>query len=230
MRREPRQAARRFMRPDVVDADPASNLEWNRQRWGQAEGWSSYDRFGYRWSGGVQQTVGALARFTDEQFRPFTGGRYDLRILEIAPGAGRFTAELIRYASELCLLDLNEAALDVCRQRFSYFPTPITYVVGSGTSFEGVPRDAAWDAVVSYDSMVHMHPDVIAGYVSALPSILAPGGFAWLDHSGKGQRASGHRSAMTDALMRQLATDAGLEVVSQRFRNDWDCISVLRRP
>lgn len=219
-----------FIPPRVVDSDPTSNLEWNRQRWGQAEGWRSHDQFGYRWGGGFQQTVGSLARFADERFRPFTNGRYDLNILEIAPGGGRFTAELARYAASLCLIDLNEAALDVCRQRFSYLPTPIDYVVGNGTSFDGVPDGPVWEAVVCYDSMVHMHPDVIAGYIQALPTVLAVGGFAWLDHSGKGARPQGHRTAMTDALMREFAAEAGLEVVSQRFRNSWDCVSVLRRP
>ena len=213
-----------------MDEDLDSNLEWNRQRWGQRAGWQEHDEFGYRWGGGTRQTVGELAALADDHFRPLTEGRYDLRILEIAPGAGRFTAELVRYASAMCLLDLNDAALEVCRQRFSHLPTPIEYVTGSGTSFDGVPDGASWDAVVSFDSMVHMHPKVVGSYVAALPRVLAPGGFAWFDHSGHGGRSKGHRTAMTDAIMRDLAADAGLEVVSQDFRNEWDCISVLRWP
>ena len=35
---------------------------------------------------------------------------------------------------------------------------------------------------------------------------------------------------MTAELMATFATDAGLDRRDQVFRNDWDCISVLRRP
>ena len=69
---------------------------------------------------------------------------------------------------------------------------------------------------------------VIQRYVAAIPALLAPTGFAWLDHSGKGRREGGHRTAMTAELMVDFAEAAGLSVVSQIYRNDWDCVSVLR--
>ena len=220
---------RRFVPPSIEDRDIGTNLEWNRQRWGQRRGWRR-DRFGYRWGRGTQQTVGEIAQFADEFFRPHTAGRYDLRILELAPGAGRFTAELLRYASTMCLVDLNEAALEICRKRFAFVPTPMSYALTDGQSFDEVPQGTEWDAVVSFDSMVHMHPEVIRHYVASLATLLAPSGFAWLDHSGKGLREAGHRTAMTNEMMVEFAEAAGLSVVSQRYRNGWDCVSVLRRP
>lgn len=218
-----------FIQPSVEDHDVETNLEWNRQRWGQRDGWRRHDQFGYRWGRGTQQTVGQIARFADVFFRPHTDGRYDLRILELAPGAGRFTAELLRYASTMCVVDLNVASLDVCRERFSFVPTPISYALTDGRSFENVPEGSEWDVVASFDSMVHMHPEVIQRYVAAIPTVLAPTGFAWLDHSGKGRREGGHRTAMTAELMVAFAEVAGLSVVSQIYRNSWDCVSVLRR-
>ena len=78
--------------------------------------------------------------------------------------------------------------------------------------------------------MVHMHPDVVRGYVAQMPALLVDGGKAWLDHSGKGQRNSGARTAMTAELMVEFASEAGLTVKDQVFRNGWDCISVLGKP
>lgn len=219
-----------FVEPSVEDHDLATNLEWNRQRWGQKGGWQIQDQYGYRWGRGSQQTVGQVAQLADEFFRPHTTGRYDLRILELAPGGGRFTAELLRYASTMCLVDLNNASLEVCRERFDFVPTPMSYALTDGHSFDAVPESAEWDAVVSFDSMVHMHPEVIRQYVAKLPGLMAPSGFAWLDHSGKGLRAEGHRTDMTDKLMVEFAEAAGLSVISQRYRNQWDCISVLSGP
>jgi hypothetical protein len=51
-----------------------------------------------------------------------------------------------------------------------------------------------------------------------------------LDHSGKGEKSVGHRTDMTADRMAEIAARAGCEVVSQVFRNNWDCISVIQRP
>lgn len=212
----------------VDDVDPTTNLQWNLERWGQEAGWAERDEFGYRWGGGRQHTTGSVAAFWDEHFRPFTDDRYDLKILEIGPGAGRSTAELVRYAAEMCLVDLNTVAIDLCKQRLSYLLTTISYVVNDGQSLEEVPT-TDFDAVVSYDTMVHMHPKIVREYVRQIAELLVDGGFAWLDHSGKGEKVSGHRSAMTAELMAEFAGEVGLVVVDQRFRNDWDCISVLKK-
>jgi SAM-dependent methyltransferase len=219
-----------FRPPDVADQDLETNLEWNRRRWGQRDGWSDHDRFGYQWSGGYTRTAGDFARFVDDYFRPWTDGRHDLKILELAPGAGRFSAELIRYARSMVLVDLNEAAIELCRRRFEFYPTtPIEYCVNDGISLD-VVRAHDFDMFACHDSMVHMRPEIIESYVAELPRILVPGGLAWLDHSGRGAKKVGHRTAMTAELMVEFASASGLEVVDQRFRNSWDCVSVLRYP
>jgi SAM-dependent methyltransferase len=215
-----------FEEPRVDDVDRNTNIEWNRQRWGQPEGWSAHDGYGYQWGRGYQQTVGGLARFCDDELRPWTLGRYDLKICELSPGGGRFTAELIRYAGAMTLVDLNEAAIEVCRQRFSYYPTSMAFYVNDGLTLDVVPDDS-YDLVACFDSMVHMHPDVIDSYVASARRLLSAGGRLWLDHSGKGKREKGHRTDMTDQKMAILAQKHGYEVLSQSYRNDHDCVSVL---
>jgi hypothetical protein len=215
-------------RVSAGSADPDENIAWNRQRWGDHGTWRGLDSLGYRWSGGVEQTPATVARLADKFLRPYVADRYDLAILEISPGGGRMTAELVRYATRLSLVDLNAAAIDICRERFGLLPIPIEFVVNDGRSLAGV-RGRPFDLIACYDSMVHMHPDVVRGYVLQMTALLADGGMAWLDHSGKGQRSSGARTAMTDELMSQFAAEAGLTATDQVFRNDWDCISVLRR-
>jgi SAM-dependent methyltransferase len=216
-----------FSSPGISDVDRETNLEWNRRRWGQDAGWRAQDGYGYRWDQGYQQTVGQVSDLVDRFFRPHVGDRYDLRILELSPGGGRFTAELIRYASEMTLVDMNQACLDVCAERFQYYPTSIRMYCNDGTSLGMV--DGEFDVIACYDSMVHMHPDVAKGYVAQMGRLLAADGFIWLDHSGKGLRDRGHRTDITAESMAGFARDAGLDVASQEFRNEWDCISVLRR-
>jgi SAM-dependent methyltransferase len=209
--------------------DPASNVEWNRSRWGQEAGWLEHDRFGYQWGGGYIHTSNSVARFFDVNFRPYVGGRYDLDILEISPGAGRSTVEIIRYARTLALVDLNEVPIAICRERLKYYPNEVTYHVNDGRSLSCV-ADREFDLVASYDSMVHVHPDIVRGYVQQGAALLRPDGIIWLDHSGKGARKAGKRSSVTAELVVGWADELGLATVDQIWRNDWDCISVLRKP
>lgn len=208
--------------------DLKENLNYNRERWGSYDQWVQKDQFGYKWGGGVQQTTGGWAKFADEFLRPHTGGRYDHKILELAPGAGRFTAECIRYASKIDLLDMNQACLDICRKRFRYYPLEIGYFLNDGMSCD-ILGDRTYTLIVCCDSMVHMHPRIIEGYVTQFSVRLSIEGIMWLDHSGKGPRELGHRTDMTPEKMARYGLACGLRLVEQRFRNDHDCITVFRR-
>jgi SAM-dependent methyltransferase len=210
--------------------DPSGNVEWNRRRWGQEAGWQAHDHFGYRWgSRAYVHTSSSVAKFFDTHLRPYTGGRYDLDVLEISPGAGRSTVEIIRYANTLALVDLNEAPIEICRERLKYYPNEITYHVNDGQSLECV-ADREFDLVASYDSMVHVHPDIVRGYIRQSIPLLRGGGVIWMDHSGKGARETGKRSSVTAEMVAGWAVESGLELLTQIWSNDWDCISVLRKP
>jgi 2-polyprenyl-3-methyl-5-hydroxy-6-metoxy-1,4-benzoquinol methylase len=143
-------------------ADAAGNVAWNRQRWGDETSWRRLDMLGYRWSGGALTTPATMARMADTYLRPYLGNRYDLAVLEISPGGGRMTAELLRHASRMSLVDLNAAAIKVCRERFGRLPTPIEFVVNDGQSLAGI-TGTGFDFIACYDSMVHMHPRVDVG-------------------------------------------------------------------
>ena len=113
-----RRQAERWKGSAGVD-DPDENIAWNRRRWGDAGTWRGLDSLGYQWGGGFAQTPASVAALADKFLRPYIDDRYDLAILEISPGGGRITAELVRYARRLSLVDLNVAAIEICRQRFA---------------------------------------------------------------------------------------------------------------
>lgn len=214
------------MRKSITDKD--KNIEFNRTRWGNADNWSEKDQFGYRWAGGVQQNIADIAHIADKFLKPHLNGGRDLNILELSPGAGRFTAELIRYAGSMDLLDMNQACLDICAERFKYYPVPMRFFLNDGQSTAMLDRDD-YDLIACFDSAVHMHPMIIRDYVLQLSSRLVPGGILWIDHSGKGEREMGHRTDMTPEKMAAFAREARLVVLDQPFRNSHDCISIMAK-
>ncbi len=206
------------------------NLAYNRDRWGKREQWEKLDGFGYNWSN-MHERPGytSVSKMAAEYLIPWAEGRYDLTVLEIAPGAGRFTAELLRLAKSLSIVDMNAACIELCRERFRYY-TNIEYFVNDGMSVEMVP-DAQFDLIASWDSFVHIEPALIRNYLSGFVTKLKSGGLVWLHHSATGARKEGHRTAMTDALMREFSRELHYDMVAQYYlAGGGDCISVLRKP
>lgn len=205
------------------------NLAYNRDRWGQRENWERLDGFGYNWSN-MHERPGytSVSKMATDFLIPWSNGRYDLNILEVAPGAGRFTAELLRIAKSLSIVDMNAACIELCRERFRYYSN-VDYFVNDGMSVAMVP-DSSFDLVASWDSFVHIEPEIIRSYLIGFATKLREGGTVWLHHSATGERKEGHRTAMTDLRMREFAKELNYQVLAQYYlAQGGDCISVLRK-
>lgn len=156
-------------------------------------------------------------------------------ILEIGPGAGRWTEFLLARADRLILVDVSERTLEVCQQRFRD-AGDITYLLTDDADLPGIP-DASVDAVWSFDAFVHIAPIDLASYLREIARVLRPGGVAVIHHSGRSQRGqTGWRSPMTAKLFANLARERGLAIDRQfdswrggRFgvRANGDAITVL---
>jgi SAM-dependent methyltransferase len=164
------------------------------------------------------------------------------RILEIAPGYGRWTHYLKELCAELVIVDIAETAIAHCRERFAG-DKHIQAHVNDGTSLAMVADDSV-DLVFSFDSLVHAEQDVMYGYLSEITRKLTADGVAFLHHSNMGAYAAGtydpnniHWRAPTVSagLVEAIAGHVGLSCVSQETIA-WgnadvlnDCISVITR-
>lgn len=106
------------------------------------------------------------------------------RILELAPGYGRWTQYLKDVCGELVIVDLTPECIEHCRTRFES-SSNITYHVNDGRSLSMV-EDGTIDFVFSFDSLVHAGPDVIEGYLEQLATKLTPTGVGFVHHSNAG--------------------------------------------
>ena len=193
----------------------SAHLRWrenssndNRRRWS-----------GYDWSGRGEEWNASSewkqALIDDVLARWIPAGAV---VLEIGPGAGRWSEFLAERASQLVLVDVSERPLELCRERFNG-DAGIQYVLSSGSDLPGV-EDASIDAVWSFDVFVHVAPRDQAAYLEEIARVLKPGGKAVVHHSdgrNRGQLPSRHgwRSPMSRGLFAALAAERGLQVEHQ---------------
>jgi ubiquinone/menaquinone biosynthesis C-methylase UbiE len=139
-------------------------------------------------------------------------------VLEIGPGAGRWSEVLAPRAGRLVLVDISEEPLRRCRERLAGFDN-VSYVHGRGSELPGI-ADASIDAVWSFDVFVHVAPSDFLAYLDEIARVLRADGVAAIHHSdgrNRGRLLSRHgwRAPMSRELFAALAEPRGLAVTRQ---------------
>ncbi len=181
---------------------PEENREiWSTWDWSQGGNeWNDSDE-PERWK----------ASLIEEVLLPSLG---DARaVLEIGPGAGRWSEVIQPRVDRLVVVDVTPRALDLTRENLGD-PANVEYVLSEGGMFPEVQTDSI-DWVWSFDVFVHIAPLDVASYLAEVARVLRPGGTAVIHHSGGLRRSPGWRSPMTGVLFARLAAERGLEVTRQ---------------
>jgi ubiquinone/menaquinone biosynthesis C-methylase UbiE len=156
-------------------------------------------------------------------------------VLEIGPGAGRWTEYLASRCDRVIAADITPRCLDLCRERFAD-RTNISYELIVDGSLGFVP-DGSLDAIWSYDVFVHINPNDTHRYLEQFPRILKPGGRAVIHHPGTYKteklRRQTFRSQVDGQFFAHMAKTVGLWLQDQsgdRVHYPGDLISVVQRP
>ena len=159
-------------------------------------------------------------------------------VLEVGPGAGRWTETLTELAGSLTLVDISSRCIEICRDRFGHLGV-VSFHVTSGSDLSFI-EDESIDVVWSFDVFVHLAVADIEAYISEFARVLRPGGHAVIHHADGGGLEGGWRSAMTAEEFSRLAVRAGF-LVAEQF-DSWgesgefvvsthhDVISVIKKP
>ena len=146
----------------------------NKKVWGETYSWPEEgEEWSSAWGSAEAQWNGCLF----PRIFPFLEGR----ILEIAPGFGRWTGFLQDHCTSLIGIDLAQACVDQCKRRFHGNPK-VEFCANDGLTFPMV-ESASIDFAFSFDSLVHAESDVMASYTRELARVLKPGGVAFIHHS-----------------------------------------------
>jgi len=173
-----------------------NKLIWESWDWSAGgEEWTSSDS----WKSSVIKCV--LRRYLPEH----------VRVLEIGPGAGRWTAELIEHNNSYVGVDISASCVEVCRKKFSGHLSA-SFVVGSGSDLRAIP-DKSIDALWSFDVFVHINEAEVSAYAQEFKRVMKPGATGVVHHGGVGGAAGGWRSNVTRSSMLDLLRGHGFEIV-----------------
>jgi ubiquinone/menaquinone biosynthesis C-methylase UbiE len=162
-------------------------------------------------------------------------------VLELAMGHGRWTPFLAQRAGRYIGVDFGPSCVKFCKTKFSHLANAVFHI-NDGHSLPMVASNSI-QFIWSFDSFVHIEPDITSGYMAEFARVLAPGGRCVIHHPGtptSNQRIQGGRSQLTTELFARLANANGLNVLAQV--DSWgpggrsntklfaDCISTLEKP
>ena len=155
-------------------------------------------------------------------------------ILEIGPGAGRWTEFLIKLAGTLVIADISEKCLDICRERFHSVENIKYKLIQRNLEFL---EDNSVDYIWSYDVFVHINPTDIEKYIKEFARILVGGGHVIIHHAGDysnlDQMKQGWRTFMGKEKFAKIVSKYGMKMVEQNeelVHKPGDVISVFMKP
>ena len=222
-----------FSRKELVPLNlPSHTIKENRSLWDNYD-WS---RLGEEWTlharlyKGIEPDAWKHTIINEVMLKYIKG---ESTILEIGPGAGRWTETLASMADSLILVDISKKCLDLCKERFQNYDN-IKYVLTKGTL--DFIQDNSIDYIWSYDVFVHINPTDIRSYLHDIQRILKPQGYSIIHHSGQYDtktREKGFRSFMTRELFASYVNENGMKLIEQSsnlVHIPGDIITVFYKP
>lgn len=161
-------------------------------------------------------------------------------VLEVAMGHGRWTPFLAQNVRRYIGVDFSPSCVNYCREHFGKFAN-VTFYNTNGRTLSVLPK-ASVQFIWSFDSFVHIEPDITELYMAEFARVLSSGGRCSIHHPGTpcaAQRAKGGRSQLTAVRFARIASAHGFRMVSQI--DSWgpggrsntklfaDCISTIEK-
>lgn len=137
----------------------------------------------------------------------------DASILEIGPGAGRWTEALQKIANYLIAVDISDRCVEICRNKFAGCSN-VEFVANNGSELPFI-ADNSIDCVWSFDVFVHINAAEVKRYIQEFKRVMKIGGCAAIHHAQEGDIAGGWRSNLTSELFVAIAQSNGFRVITQ---------------
>ncbi len=186
-----------------MNSKSANKFIWEHWNW---------DGRGDEWTPSSEWKASVVRTFVDPLFTNRSV------VLEIGPGAGRWTEDLVEKCDRLMGIDISAACVRECERRFRNHPHA-TFAVGNGEDLHTLDSESI-DGVWSFDVFVHINKPQFSSYVAEIARVLRPGGVGVLHHGSSAGTHGGWRSDVTTADVGDFLRSQGL-IVERQLQN-WD--------
>jgi ubiquinone/menaquinone biosynthesis C-methylase UbiE len=207
----------KFLTGDRTISSLSHTLEDNLKTWNNHD-WSKY---GEEWTEQVRELKGLEPNKWKDMVVNQIMMKYlnkNLTLLEVGPGAGRWTKILQKKAYKIIIADISEECLRICKDRFQEYSNIEYYLIRDGRL--NFLDDESIDYIWSYDVFVHINPTDTEQYIAAFQRILKSGGIAIIHHPGAytdevRTRRKAFRSWMDGQFFAHLVVKYGMKIVEQ---------------
>jgi ubiquinone/menaquinone biosynthesis C-methylase UbiE len=134
-------------------------------------------------------------------------------IVEIGPGAGRWTEHLVKIAGRLTGVDISQTCVDLCTRKFGS-TGKARFVKTDGAHLPSVETGDV-DAIWSFDVFVHINRPEVERYTAEFARVLKPGGKGVVHHGNVAGRNGGWRSDLDGEAFAAMLQRNGLVVLKQ---------------
>jgi ubiquinone/menaquinone biosynthesis C-methylase UbiE len=137
-------------------------------------------------------------------------------VLEIGPGAGRWSDVLAGISSNLILVDITEVSLELCRKKLAGY-SHCHYFQNNGRDLLFL-ENGSLDYVWSFGVFVHIAPDDTERYIQELGRVMKKGGLAIIHHPAEGGHLGGFRSSVTNDFFSRILASNDFKILKQISR------------
>ena len=186
-----------------MNSKSANKLIWDHWDW---------NALGDEWTPSPEWKASVVRTFMDPLFTKRSV------ILEIGPGAGRWTEYLLDRCDRLIGIDISETCVRECEHRFQN-RLHASFAVGNGEDLPTI-ESGSIDGVWSFDVFVHINKAQFNSYVAEFARVLKPGGVGLLHHGSSGGTLGGWRSDVTTSDVSAFLRSHGL--LLERQVQNWE--------
>ena len=154
-------------------------------------------------------------------------------ILEIGPGAGRWSTSLQKIAKKLILTDITEKCIEICMELFKEHKNVEYKLIEKRLDF--LDKNSI-EYIWSYDVFVHINPFDVELYLEDFSRILKPGGISIIHHTGSLEdyvdKKSGWKTFMGKEEFAKLVIENEMDMIEQNLELihfPGDIISIFKK-
>ncbi len=170
------------------------------------EFWDNYNwkNSGEEWTQSKEWKEKFVKKIIDENIKP------NSMILEVGPGAGRWTQYLIDLSRKLILVDVSQKCLDVCRNKFNSVKY-IEYKLLEEINIDFLENNSI-DYIFSYGVFIHLDKRDITKYFSEFKKKLSRDGLIFFHYNKAGDKYGNFISRFNEEDFQKLLREHDLEI------------------